>query len=109
MGSGSFFAMTFLFLYIVGKTKAFKRGHFSLFLLCAIPLYIATWISITRLHDYKHNYSDVLAGTIIGCICGMFGYFLNFESLFSEKSGKPRNVYKDNTSMMNIVLDDIDI
>jgi len=105
--SGSFFAMTFLFLYFAGKTKAFKRGHFFLFIFCAIPLYLASWVAITRLHDYKHNYSDVLAGAIIGCVCGIFGYILNFESLFSEKSGKPRNTHKDSsTSMINIVLDE---
>jgi hypothetical protein len=34
--------------------------------LCLAPLLLATWIGMTRIVDYYHNYDDVSVGAIIG-------------------------------------------
>lgn len=89
--SGSFCVMTFLFWYLCGKTKLFYRGHFYLLLINAIPLYVAFWVAVTRLQNYRHDYIDVSAGCIIGFICGTFAYTLNFESPYSSNCSFPKN------------------
>jgi len=88
--SASFAATVFLFWYLCGKTKVFKQGHFIVLLFIGIPIYLAIWIAITRIHDFKHNYSDIIAGSMIGILSATLCYFLNFKSVFSKHSGEPK-------------------
>jgi len=89
--SGSFTAMTFFFLYICGQAKLFRNGHFFSVVIAGIPLYVATWVAITRVQNFKHNYSDILGGAFLGVIAGLIGYFVNFHSVFSKNADKPKN------------------
>ena len=87
----SFCTMVFLFLYLGGKLKLFQRGNFLLFVLAAIPIYIAIFIAATRVRDYKHNYSDIVAGSLVGTFAACVGYFLNYPSLSSALCDLPQN------------------
>ena len=89
--SGSFTAMTFLFYYICGQSNMLVDGQFFTMIFAMSPLYLSTWIAITRVQNYKHNYSDILAGTLLGIFFATIGYFLNFYSVFSVDSAKPKN------------------
>ena len=89
--SGSFSAMTFVFWYFCGKTKVFYKGFFSQLVIIAIPLYFALWVAITRVQDYKHNYSDILGGMLLGLIAGTIAYLMNFNSPLSPDSDKAKN------------------
>lgn len=37
-----------------------------LLLVCTAPLCVASWIAVTRVHDYQHTCVDILAGAVIG-------------------------------------------
>ena len=89
--SGSFTSMTFLFLWICGQTRMFSRGHFFGLLAAGIPLYFSTWVAVTRVQNYKHNYSDILAGILLGLISGSIGYLMNFPSILDLNSHRPKN------------------
>lgn len=45
-----------------------------------IPVVICTWISVTRVIDFKHHVEDVLTGAIIGAVCALFSWW-NIEDL----------------------------
>ena len=32
----------------------------------ALAIYLAVWVSLSRISDYKHHWSDVLSGAILG-------------------------------------------
>jgi len=89
--SGSFTSMTFLFLWICGKLKIFHQGHFFTLLAAGVPLYFSTWVAVTRVQNYKHNYSDILAGILLGLISGAIGYLMNFPSVLDRNSNRPKN------------------
>jgi len=37
-------------------------------LIQALAIYLAVWVSLSRVSDYKHHWSDVLAGSILGTL-----------------------------------------
>lgn len=61
-----FFSMTILSLWACGKLGIFSRSNhralFPKFIICSMPLWLATFVAVTRLRDYKHDFSDVNAG-----------------------------------------------
>ena len=55
-----------------------------------LPLLMAGIIVVTRTRDYYHNFSDVIAGSLIGMLSSVIVYFAKFESLTSPRSGEVR-------------------
>jgi hypothetical protein len=55
-------------LFMFGKMRVFHRSDLQLLhmLLAMLPVCLATFIAISRLMDYHHNFSDVNAGIFIG-------------------------------------------
>ena len=48
----------------------------------AIAVYLAVYVSLSRISDYKHHWSDVLSGAILGCFIACLTvnrllYFIN--------------------------------
>ena len=39
----------------------------------AVPTLLATWIAVTRVEDYRHFPSDILAGGLLGTLAGLAG------------------------------------
>ena len=87
--------MVFVCLYLVGKVwyiaplqsrPTYQNSSYFpvhniaarrvLLLLCLSPLYLAFWCGASRLHDYWHHPSDVIAGAIIGTGSSIIGYSL---------------------------------
>eukprot|EP00126_Sphaerothecum_destruens_P006880 Sdes_comp19570_c0_seq1m11252 len=66
-------------------------GHMYQVILCLVPLFVAFMVGISRTRDYRHNFSDVVAGAIIGIFSGIFGYRLYYPSLGDLDCGIPRN------------------
>uniref|UniRef100_A0A061RWD4 Pa-phosphatase related-family protein n=1 Tax=Tetraselmis sp. GSL018 TaxID=582737 RepID=A0A061RWD4_9CHLO len=90
----SFAAATVMSLYILGKFRVFSRpaaGSFPKAVAALLPVAGAGFIAASRLVDYRHDFSDVNAGSFIGICCGAFCYFLNFPSLFADDCHLPRS------------------
>lgn len=90
--SVSFCCMTFVTLYLLGKTKAFVKGpgQFPTVLGCLSFMFLAGYVSATRLVDYKHNPSDVNAGAFIGLSIGAIIYHLHFFPVVHPNCYLPR-------------------
>lgn len=105
--SAAFAGMAFLFFYFADKTDCFrKRPQFaprswrsSVLLRVSItisPLFLSTWIAVTRLEDYRHHKEDVIVGSLIGTLSSWLMYRVYFQDPFStsrEPAGEPRAVY----------------
>lgn len=50
-----------------------RRGSMVAALPSLLPVLLASWVGITRIQDYWHNWDDVLAGACIGSLCAAFG------------------------------------
>jgi membrane-associated phospholipid phosphatase len=63
----SFAGLSFLSLFLLfGKILGTDEYVSWIGLVCCSPYYLASWVAITRIQDYKHHVDDVLAGAIIG-------------------------------------------
>jgi len=97
----SFALLTFTALVAAGKTgiysprnfvlngKTNKRGGtpFVLFLFfVGIPMLAAIFISCSRLVDYKHDFSDVNAGSALGFVTAFSIYFIHYPGLGDQQS-----------------------
>lgn len=56
------------------------------YLIALIPLYVASWISLTRAKDYKHHLIDCVAGALIGSVVG---YFFGYKKYYYQLMGVP--------------------
>jgi len=93
--SFSFAAFTFLSFYICGKLHIYSNGNgtSSIKLIpCILPLVLSSSIAITRTIDYHHNYSDILAGAVLGVGIAFPIYFCFYPSLFDPKCHVPKMI-----------------
>jgi membrane-associated phospholipid phosphatase len=91
--STSFAGMTFLVLYLCGKCRIYSSEESSSFaksILVASPLTIAMFIALSRTIDYHHNYSDIIAGSMIGIAVSYFVYFMYYPPLHSKHCDMPK-------------------
>eukprot|EP01135_Chromosphaera_perkinsii_P007818 Nk52_evm10s1020 gene=Nk52_evmTU10s1020 len=100
--SWAFAGMTVLSLYIFAKLGVFSNQNTGLFgrgggastwkiIIGLVPLGCAGAVAISRLTDYRHDYSDVLGGSLLGIFCGCLGYYPNYPGLWSESAQLPYN------------------
>ncbi|KAF8479804.1 lipid phosphate phosphatase 1 [Russula ochroleuca] len=94
--STAFVGMTFLTLFLAGKTAAFcfsvtpsrsfLRSRFGRLVIVLSPLAFATWVAITRIEDYRHHKEDVIVGGLIGIFSGSICYLLYWPNPFAASS-----------------------
>ncbi|KAH9975967.1 lipid phosphate phosphatase 1 [Lactifluus volemus] len=105
--STAFVGMTFLSLFLAGKTAglcfavssspvSFLRSRLTRLCLVLAPLFFASWVAITRIEDYRHHKEDVIVGGLIGIFSGTICYLhywpnpFSVASFSSETKGRPR-------------------
>merc|ERR1712029_772885 len=90
--SAAFYSCVFTALYLKVKT----RSHSSMVLLNQIFLLSYAWYcALTRVSDYKHHPTDVLAGGILGSVVAF--YFINvLQKIFSSKVTKHEHLLMTN-------------
>lgn len=79
-------------LFTAGNFKVFsKTGDYknwqdigTRFMLLCDPIFVAFFVCLTRMSDYRHFPTDVLAGSLIGILGSSLGYFLFFPKLTRE-------------------------
>jgi len=92
--STSFSSLVYISLYIAGKLRVFSDHAGSVFarsIASMLPLIMCTFIAVSRTMDYHHNFSDILAGAMIGFGVAFVAYFLYFPSLFHRRSNVPKS------------------
>ncbi|KAH8401860.1 hypothetical protein KR009_008272, partial [Drosophila setifemur] len=85
--SFTFFAMVYLALYLQAR-MTWKGSKLLRHLLQFVFIMVAWYTALSRVSDYKHHWSDVLAGSLIGSLCALV--VANFVSdLFQKRNPKP--------------------
>jgi len=103
-------AMATLFfctLYLLGKTRAYSSksrfgggsaGRFGCVVLSLLPTLLGFFVAVTRTRDYKHNFSDINGGIMIGILCSTFAYFNVYPALSDPNCQLPRIRLNPNAS-----------
>jgi membrane-associated phospholipid phosphatase len=89
---------TVLALYFLGKARVLDAsfparrwgGHLAVAALCCVPWCVASLVAMSRVAGYRHDWSDVNAGAMIGLCTGALGYLLCYESPVGERAGMAR-------------------
>ncbi|KAH8272944.1 hypothetical protein KR018_011893, partial [Drosophila ironensis] len=85
--SFTFFAMVYLALYLQAR-MTWRGSKLLRHLLQFIFIMVAWYTALSRVSDYKHHWSDVLAGSLIGSLCALV--VANYVSdLFQKPNPKP--------------------
>ena len=53
------------------------------------PVLLAIWVAMTRVRDYRHDTTDVLAGHLIGMMCAVQCHAAFYHSVKGPKAGLP--------------------
>lgn len=67
----SFAGMGYLSFYLLGRLQPWGDVTNAPWLLFvpALPSLVAAWVALTRIRDYWHHPTDVMAGTVLGLAC----------------------------------------
>jgi diacylglycerol diphosphate phosphatase/phosphatidate phosphatase len=90
----SFCAMTFLVLLFLGKL-GLRRNEYSVsrrflaFCSCVIPWGWAALVGASRIVDWWHHPSDVIAGTMLGSLVAVISYHCVYPPVTSTNAGVP--------------------
>lgn len=82
--STSFAGLSFMALFLAGQLRIYDGKAMALKLItCATPIILATVVSISRVIDYRHHWTDVTAGGALGLLITLITYPMYFPSVFS--------------------------
>jgi len=96
--SNAFASMIWLTLYLLGKYRAFhpvQTVGFTGSALLSSPIAVAFFVAVSRTRDYKHNFSDITAGALLGVLVAYFVYFLYYPPLSSRRSHLPKGYFEE--------------
>ena len=83
--SSTFGGLGFISLFLSDHFSIFDgSGRIHKFIIFLIPILTASLVSISRIMDYRHHWSDVLAGFLIGCASAITGFFYFYPSLCNK-------------------------
>lgn len=90
----AFAGLGFFAFYIAGKMHLFdQRGHTIKAWITVIPFTGAALIALTRVTDYRHHATDIIAGSLLGLGLSYFSYRLYYPPLhhpMAHKAYSPR-------------------
>jgi len=86
-------SMFYITLFLIGKMHVFDgRGHFWKLAVSLIPTWLAVVIGITRIDDYMHHWTDVVAGWLLGMLVALMVYLMYYPWPFA-RSGSELPLY----------------
>lgn len=75
----------FITLFLIGKLRIFDgQGYLCKLLLSVLPTCIAIGIGITRIDDYMHHWTDVVAGLLLGMVIATVNYLMIYPWPFAR-------------------------
>ncbi|KAK5113335.1 hypothetical protein LTR62_003434 [Meristemomyces frigidus] len=88
--SFAFAGLGYLAMFFGSQTHVLRaRADLAVVLLCLAPLLGAGLIAMSRLEDYRHDYADVLFGSLIGFSVAYFNWRRYYPSLMSRGCDEP--------------------
>ncbi|CAG7848542.1 Diacylglycerol pyrophosphate phosphatase 1 Short=DGPP phosphatase; AltName: Full=Phosphatidate phosphatase [Serendipita indica DSM 11827] len=98
--SMSFAGLTFLSLFLAGRFRLFAAHtvhgkHLWAYAICAAPLLLASFVTSSRVSDFRHRGTDVLAGASLGVFFAILAYRYYFPWLGSPLAGTPWMVLRE--------------
>ncbi|AYU77969.1 PAP2 superfamily member [Leishmania donovani] len=66
-------------MYLMGLFRTLRGGRLWLVTLLLLPLILPITIAISRTTDYRHNFDDILAGSICGSALGVLSVVISFR------------------------------
>ncbi|XP_050520170.1 putative phosphatidate phosphatase [Daktulosphaira vitifoliae] len=97
----SFYCMVYLAVYLQSRIKIAKYGMAKSFFQFIVIL-MAAYCALTRVSNYKHHWSDVLAGTLLGSLIATLTAFYVSDLFISKtKCSRKRNNSSDNVDTIN--------
>lgn len=92
--SMSFAGLTYLALYLAGRFRLFAPHsphgkHLYAYFITAAPILVASFITTSRVSDFRHRGTDVLGGASLGVFFAIVGYRYYFPWPNSQFAGIP--------------------
>ncbi|GMH33635.1 hypothetical protein BSKO_01469 [Bryopsis sp. KO-2023] len=88
-------SLAFMTFFMLGKLRPFDgRGEVWRLVVSIIPVCIAVGIGITRINDYWHHWTDVVAGFALGLVVSIAVYTMYYPWPVG-RNGTDRPLYKD--------------
>ncbi|CCU74860.1 diacylglycerol pyrophosphate phosphatase [Blumeria hordei DH14] len=90
--SFAFSGLGFLSFFLAGQLQVFRPNkNFLGTLLSIAPIMSAIMIAISRCEDYRHDWYDVISGSLIGISTAFFSYRRYYPHLQSRRCEEPFN------------------
>ena len=87
--TAAFAGLGFFGFYIAGKMHLFdQKGHTIKAWITIIPFTGAALIALTRVTDYRHHATDIIAGSLLGLGLAYFSYRLYYPPLEHPQAHK---------------------
>ena len=77
--------MVFLVLYIEAKLHLPKESKFLKIMIQTVFIMLALYTGFSRVSDYKHHWSDVLAGLFLGTVIAFITIFRILKPRFGRE------------------------
>ena len=88
--SFAFSGLGYLACFFASQTYGLRpRASLAVILLCVTPLLGAALIAISRLEDYRHDFADVISGSVLGLLVAYFNWRRYYPSLLSSGCDEP--------------------
>ncbi|PVF96354.1 acid phosphatase/Vanadium-dependent haloperoxidase [Serendipita vermifera] len=92
--SMSFAGLTYLALFLAGRLHLFTPHsthgkHLYAYALSGAPLLLASFVTFSRVSDFRHRLSDVVGGALIGIFFGVLAFRYYYPWLNSPLAGTP--------------------
>ncbi|KAI3402788.2 hypothetical protein KGF56_004462 [Candida oxycetoniae] len=102
----SFASFLYLTLWLLAQFELTKSPpqHMYKHILVWLPLLFASYVSLSRVQDYRHHFTDVIFGTLIGCLFAWIVFHHYWEGLRSIDCSLPKtwNEPKENATILPI-------
>jgi diacylglycerol diphosphate phosphatase/phosphatidate phosphatase len=86
----TFAGQVFLMLFLAAHLNIKKnRGNTLVLCTLSLPLIASLLVNITRICDYRHHWSDVVVGAMIGSLFAVLGYHMHFSNVTHKYSTVP--------------------
>jgi membrane-associated phospholipid phosphatase len=66
-------------MYLMGLMRTLNGGRVWLATIAMLPLILPVTVAVSRTVDYRHNFDDILCGSICGALCGVFAVLISFR------------------------------